>query len=169
MKRVFALLFALVLVTGLSFAQSTPAQTDDANASSHAGKSKSKFKKAGSATADAAKATGSAIKEGAEATGNKTKSVAKKSKDKVSGDSDKTAAGDKLDINTATKDQLVALPGIGDVYAQKIIDGRPYTSKRELLTKNIIPQSAYDKCKEQIIAHRATAGTTKAKSKAATK
>ncbi len=72
----------------------------------------------------------------------------------ASGDSAMSKA-DKLDINSATKDQLKALSGIGDVYSQKIIDGRPYRTKLDLVHKKIIPQATYDKIKDQIIAKQA--------------
>ena len=59
-----------------------------------------------------------------------------------------------LDINTATAAQLKALPGMGDEYVRRIIAGRPYTAKNQLTTRGILPQSAYEKIKLQIIAHR---------------
>ena len=64
-------------------------------------------------------------------------------------------ATDKIDINTATADQLKAIPGIGDAYSKRIIDGRPYTAKNQLVSRGILPQGVYDKVKDQIVATKA--------------
>jgi competence protein ComEA len=59
-----------------------------------------------------------------------------------------------LDINTASSEQLKSLPGVGDAYVRRIIAGRPYTAKNQLVTRGVLPQAAYDQLASQIIAKR---------------
>lgn len=63
-------------------------------------------------------------------------------------------ASDLLDINTATPQQLKSLPGFGDAYVRRVIAGRPYTAKNQLVTRGVLPPSAYDRVSSRIVAHR---------------
>ena len=90
-----------------------------------------------------------------------TTTTKKARKSSTASDTSSKTSG-KLDLNTATKDQLMSLPGITDADAQKIIDGRPYRAKNQLLSKGIISKDEYAKIKGQIIAHRSKTAKTNA-------
>ena len=81
----------------------------------------------------------------------KTDTPAKKDATKTETKSD-AKKKEPLDINSASEDELKMLPGIGDAYAKKIVDGRPYARKDDLTKKKIVPQATYDKIKNQIVA-----------------
>jgi competence protein ComEA len=71
---------------------------------------------------------------------------------KASSDAKPAAKPALVDINTATAAELKALPGIGDAYSQRIIQGRPYANKGQLLSRGVVPSATYDKVKDMVIA-----------------
>ena len=133
-------------------------------------------KTAAGATASGAKTAANATVDGAKATARGAKTVAGKTADgaEIGGRTVAGAtgtgvekagatvekAGEKvksvgmLDLNTATEKELEALPGIGDAYAAKIMAARPFKAKNELTQKGIIPESAYEKIKNRVVARQ---------------
>ena len=78
----------------------------------------------------------------------------KHSRSKHKKDSSDKAAARQVDVNSASKEELQALPGIGPALADKIIQNRPYKSKRELVSRSVIPESTYKDVKDQLVAHK---------------
>jgi competence protein ComEA len=165
LKGLLSFVFVLMLAATLGYAQTDAQSSSDQTTTTTTKKTKKqKVKDAGSdvkqGTEDAASTTASGAKKVGTATANGTETAAKKTAKTTKNAANAATGKGKLDINAATKDQLDALPGIGESYSQKIIDGRPYNAKNDLVRRNIVPQSTYDGIKDQIIAHRA-AGTAK--------
>jgi competence protein ComEA len=79
------------------------------------------------------------------------KDAAKEGK-KAADEAKKAAKAEPVDINTASAEELQKIPGIGDAYSKKIIDGRPYVRKDDLVKKKVLPEAVYNKVKDQIVA-----------------
>jgi len=103
-------------------------------------------------------ATGSAFAQAAPAakpTQQPAAPAARKDTAKAAAPATAKPAAHLLDINTATRDELIALKGIGPAYADAIIKSRPYKSKDQLVSKKVLPNNVYQKVKEAIIAKQA--------------
>jgi competence protein ComEA len=94
----------------------------------------------------------------AQATKSKSDSTSKAPAAQKAEPAAKAAKAPQIDINSASKDDLMKLPGIGTATADKIIAGRPYSNKAQLKSKKILSDAEYDKISAQIIAKKADTG-----------
>jgi competence protein ComEA len=80
------------------------------------------------------------------------KPVAEKKQTPSAAEQKQTPSADLIDLNSASEQELAALPGIGDVRAKAIVAGRPYKGKDDLVQKKVISAGVYKKIKDKVIA-----------------
>jgi len=133
-----------------------------ATASSTATKSTGSSTAAKSTTATKSSGTGTASSTATKSTGSTASPTASKSTSGTSSASSAKSAETLVDLNSASKQELMKLPGIGDKISDKIIAGRPWANKSQLVSKGVVNQATYDKISKQVIAKQAPAAIKQA-------